>query len=371
MDSKLKQKTHFSGSTPPEIFVGKYGYPEVNTGILSPLEYGDTEKFSSPEKWFKEKATIQEILKYRDQLLYSRFKTKIKLKDNQNKLKSALDQVALAKNSVAAEFFLSKPAKFLPVRENSVPPIGNPAPLKKIILQENPKIPPKVDYISSDTELKAVHGIQELYKSKIQTSNIIKILSAGLLGRKLQRKMVPTRWAITATDDTLSKQMLKQIRFFQEINQIQLFNSEYLGNHYEILLLPDRFSFEIIEIDVKTKAVWQDHESFLGRKKYAFDVTGGYYAVRLPLCEHLTKIRRQAYCILFREVRPEYNASLGVGILRELTRQAFTKQPEKFSTVQEALQIMQSRMNLNINEFTSRSKLLPEFGKQRKLVEWF
>lgn len=365
----LKNKTKFSGSTPPEIFIGRHGYPDINAGILSPIKYGNTENFSSPEIWFKKSISISEISEYRNQLLYARFKANIK---KESQLKKILDQVALAKNSVSAEFFLKKPVKFIPVKDSSVPFIGNLAPVEKIILEENPKIERKIDYISSDNSLKATEGIKELYRSKIQLSNIIKILSAGLLGIKNQRKMVPTRWAITATDDTLSKEMLKEIRFFQEINDFQVFTGEYLGNHYEILLLPDKYAFEVIEIAESNPCKhWHDYEFFYGRKNYASSVTGAYYANRLALCEYLKKIKRQATAIFFREIRPEYSTPLGVGILREVTRNAFIKNPEKFQTLKEALTQIQTGIKTNIEFYTSKSILLKTFGKQKKLSQWF
>jgi len=223
--------------------------------------------------------------------------------------------------------------------------------------------------------------MKELYKSKIPTSNIIKILSAGLLGIAKNRKLVPTRWAITATDDTLSKQLLSKIKYFSEISEFYLFTSYYLGNHYEIILLPDKFSFEVMEAEIPG-TLWnpdtnskiyisKDYESFRGRKKYADNVTGAYYANRLALTEFLIKIKRQASCLVLRECRPEYYAPCGIGILREATRHAFTKKPEKFSTLNETLQTAQKKLKLPINLFTSQSSLLKEFGKQSRLTQFF
>ncbi|MFA5992592.1 MAG: hypothetical protein WC796_02725 [Candidatus Pacearchaeota archaeon] len=375
------RKTQFIGSSPPEIFVGQKDYPNVYTGILSPLETGQTTDLSMPETWVKDNLTIDQVMSYREKMIYSRFKTDIKKIKTDQKLISALNQVAMSNNSVRAEFILKKQPIFHPLRENSVPFIGNPAPLDKIKIQENPKIERKVDYVVSDERLKSINAIKDLYKSKIQISSIIKILSAGLLGLKDNRRMVPTRWAITATDDSLSKDMLSQIRFLPEINEFQLFHGDYVGNHYEILLLPDKFSFEVIETRIPSLEInkellesiqfSKDYEGFFPRKTYADSVTGAYYANRLALCEYLIKIKRQASCIFFREVRPEYNFPLGVGILREASRKAFQSPPEKFSSISEALIEAQKRIYLPIFKFKEQSTLLKEFGKQKRLRDWF
>jgi len=290
-----------------------------------------------------------------------------------------MQEVSMAYKSVSTEFFLKKPPKQNLEINTHHPIIGNPAPLEYARLEENPKIKPKVDYLVNDTDNKAVNSILELYNSQIQITNINKILSAGLLGLKTQRKLVPTRWAITAVDDTISKNMLKKIKYYPEISEILLFHGYYVGNHYEIFLIPDKFSFEVLEAYLPG-SLWnqmsgislsQDFEKFSGRKYYADKVTGAYYTMRLALCEYLEKIKKQAYCIVFREERPEYYAPLGVGILRELAREAFSKQPEKFNTIEEALKQAQTRLKLPISFFTEKSILLKEIGKQKRLNQWF
>ncbi|MEK6859577.1 MAG: hypothetical protein AABX54_02065 [Nanoarchaeota archaeon] len=377
-----KTKTHFSGASPPEIFVGRFNYPNVNAGILTPdtnLESSSAEELAFPEIWHEKKFSIETILTNRSKLVYGRFKTQIKKVKTDDRILKTMQEVSMAYKSVSTEFFLKKPpAMKMEINRHSAA-IGNPAPLENVRLEENPKIKPKVDYLVSDTDAKAATSILELYKSQITNSNIIKILSAGLLGLKTQRKLVPTRWSITAVDDTISKELLKKIRYYPEINEILLFHGYYVGNHYEILLLPDKFSFEVMEAYMPG-SLWnqmsgislsQDFERFNGRKYYADSVTGAYYTMRLALCEYLEKIKRQSYCVVFREERPEYYAPLGVGILRELAREAFRHQPEKFNTIEEALNQSRTRLKLPIEVFTDKSVLLKEFGKQKRLKEWF
>lgn len=364
-------KKHFSGDSPPEIFVGRYNYPNINAGILSPpfsRDENNIQELSMPEIWHEKKLTIDDILMKRNQLIYGKFKTHIKLK---NKFKETMQELAMAYKPVSTEFFLKTvPKQNFEINRFS-PIITNQAPLEYARLQENPKIKPKVDYLVSDTDNKATNSIIELYKDKIPISNINKILSAGLLGLKISRKLVPTRWSITAVDDIISKELLKKIRYYNEISEILVFNSEYNGNHYEILLLPGNYSFEVIEAEITNEIkFWQDYEFFHGRKTYANEVVGAYYANRLALCEYLEKIKKQATAIFFREIN-NYYAPLGVGILRETCREAFFNGPEKFNTLNEAFKVIQNRLKININIFKEKSILLKNYGKQKNLTKWF
>ena len=172
---------------------------------------------------------------------------------------------------------------------------------------------------------------------------------------------------------------MKNIRTFSLLNEFLVFSDEYVGNHYEILLMPNEWSFEVIEAKMPG-SVWnpnatytyvaQDYEGFFDRKTYANHVTGAYYVNRLALCEYLESRKRQASCLVMRECRPEYYAPCGVGILREAGRQAFRNKPETFPTIQEALKKAQERMKLNVSIFTNQSRLLDEYGKQKRLSQW-
>jgi len=366
---KTEEIKDFSGSSPPEIFVGRWNYPNVYTGILSPKGYGDTGIMSSPEEWHKNNLSVNDILSFRNKLIYGRKQGNIKRLNDE--FSGVMKEIAMAHKSVAMEFKLKKAIQKQEEQDSKTPLIANAGEVERVRLQENPKIREKVDYLVNDTDAKSVKAMIELDKSGIETSNIIKILSAGLLGLKKNRKLVPTRWAISSVDSTLSKEKLKRIRLYPEIANIEVFNAEYLGNHYEFLLLPDKFSFEVIEISLKSMGVWQDYEGFFGRKKYADSVTGAYYVNRLALCEYFDKIRKQGQCIVFREVRPEYSAPLGVGILRQVSREAFARKPEEFNTTKEALQAIQNRMRISVNTWTDKSITLKNYGKQKKLSQFF
>ena len=360
----------FSGSSPPEIFVGRYGYPDVNIGILSPIEHGDTSLLSSAEEWHKANLSINQIVNLRNQLIYGRTKANIK-RAFSKQFTTTMQEVAMTHKSISAEFRLKKSLAPFKEKDNKALLITNSAQIETVSLEENPKIIPKIEYLTSDTDLKSRAAILELDKARISSQHIMKILSAGLLGLGNRRKLVPTRWSITAVDSTLSEEKLKAIRYFPEIQNFLVFTSEYLGNHYEFLLIPSTWEFEVIEISLANQGIWQDYEGFFKRKNYADSVTGAYYANRLALTEYLSKIRRQCACIVFREVRPEYNTPLGVGILREASRAAFQAKPKTLNTLQEALADIQERLKQPITNYTIKSNIIKNYGKQTRLNNWF
>ncbi len=375
IDNAPKPKLHFSGKSAPELFVGRIGYPYINSGILAPSENDNISNFATAEEWSANNFSVENILRLRGQLIYGKAKTHIKIND---KLKQVTQELALSSKPVSTEFFLKKKPTLQFTIDKVFQPMTNPAPIRKVVLEENPKVPKKVDYLTSDYDIKATTALKELYKSNIKLDHLQKLLSIGLLGTKIKRKMVPTRWSITATDDTISKQQLEKIRYYPEINQITLFSGNFVGNYIEALLLPGHFSFEALEAWVagnvfenKTIQLTQDYEGFNGRKKYAFEVAGGYYAMRIALTEYLTKIKRQATVLIFREIRPEYYAPLGVGIVRETARRTFNNKPKHFDTIENALKDIQSRITISIEQIKQKSWVLNNYGKQKSLNHFF
>ncbi|MBP7708537.1 hypothetical protein KA107_02535 [Candidatus Pacearchaeota archaeon] len=363
-----KVKLHFSGSTPPEIFVGRINYPNVFSGILSPTFKGDTSEMSSPEQWVEKNLSIAEVLNFRGQMIYGRQVTNIKASKS---LQNVTQELALSSRSVSTEFFLKKQPQLQYTSSNILSIMANPAPIERVILEENPFVEKKVDYIVGDYDVKANTALQELYKAKISVSHLQKLFSVGLLGVKTNRKLVPTKWSITAIDDSISKKLLEKIKLYKEIEEIQIFSDEYNGNHYEIILLPGEFNFEVIEINVNDQnGVWRDYEGFFGRKNYASSVTGAYYANRLAICEYLEKFKRQATVLILRQVSEDYYAPLGVGILRELMRRALQKEYQKANLIKEALAFCSTRLRIPIEKYTEISWIVANYGKQKKLFEF-
>lgn len=359
----------FSGSSPPDIFIGRYNYPNVFSGILSPVIHDDNaDKLSDPEEWFKEKLSSDEILMRRSQLIYSRFVNTVK--NPNGKLNEVMQGVSMASKPCDVEFNLKKSPKIRFTADSIVSPLSNVAPLKKAKIIGNIKVARKVDYFVDDNGLKAEVAVKELHKDGFSVSSIIKLLSAGLLGIKYQRKLVPSRWSTTAVDDLISRNLLKKIRDYNWIDDIQVFSDEYLENHYEILLLPKSWSFEVIEAKVGVNNFWQDYEINFDRKNYASDVTGAYYANRLAVTEFLDTIKKQASVVFFREIK-NYEVPLGVGILREVSRNAFKKNGKRFSNLKEAFEDMQSRMKSSIINYINRSKIIEEYKKQSNLRKFF
>ena len=336
-----KIKKEFEG-LPPSVFVGRYNYPNVNIGVLSPPEImSDSWKYDAPGYWYQHRFGVFEILKMRYALVHSRDRTNIK---SMNRFLQAIQEIVLSTHPVRTEFRLKKEPRFVFSLSQIYAPLGPTGEVERVHITENPKIPKKVEYIVND-QIKAEEGISRLAKI-MSLEHIQKIFSVGLLG--LWKKIVPTRYSITAVDDILAKHLIKKIKDCPLINEITLFKNSYLGNRFWIVLLPNYWEFEMIEKWEKYNWI-SDYEPYEGRKDYAKNVTGGYYAARLAVCEYLAQIKRQASVIVIRIIN-NYS-SLGVWVIRETVRGGLNKKPIKFDSLEELshhIPKIKSKIILNI-----------------------
>lgn len=370
--SVVENVKDFTGTSPPSVFVGRYSYPKVFVGVLSPpQQFESTEILDSPEGWYKERASIEKILGYRGQMVYSRFQT-ASVKANPGKLEEVVQEVSMAKKSADVEINLRSNPRFSFDFDYRSSPVGSPATALNMKLTSNPSVEHKVDYVVSDTDLRATGAVLKLYNSGLQISRLQKIFSAGLLGVPFQRKLVPTRWSVTAVDDIIGKSLVKEIRHMPEINEHLLFHNEYLGNHYEILMIPNEYQFELVEVwnSMGWSSVGVDYEPHRGIKGYADNTHGAFYAGRLAIAEHLHKMKRQASVLIVREILPSYDVPLGIWQMRETVRGAFEREPEKFSSLQDALLRISKRITVGL-KWKLKSLLLKNLREQKKLTTFF
>ncbi len=74
---------------------------------------------------------------------------------------------------------------------------------------------------------------------------------------------------------------------------------------------------------------------------------------------------------MVREIRPEYWAPLGVWVVREGVREAFSHEPERFESVEQALADISTRLKTSSSEWLAKASLLAELRFQRTLDSFF
>ena len=376
---------HIFGNSPPSVFVGRHSYPDVLAGPMLPIgEHADASLLDLTKSWFNR--SIEEVVGLSSSLLRPVQRVKVDRPLSHGKFMEATHCLAMASKPVETEVLLERvPPPSRGIFDFQNVPMGPSLVAKKANLTQNPHIPRGVDYVVSDTDVKAVTAIKELSARKVDGHAIQKILSVGLLGRKTARKLVPTRWAITAVDDTVSKAMVPRVLGFQEVGEVQLFTENYHGNYFQILFIPGPWTFEMKEAWL-SGAMWTgeqgvrygektqgfaglgDYEDHRGRKGYASNVTGAYYAARLGVLEKLSAMQRQASVLVYREITDEYWAPLGVWVIREAVRSAMKKKPRTFDTVENAIDHVTKEVRIKKWHFSSR--LLENRKRQRRISDF-
>ncbi len=379
-------KRDMFGPTPPHVFVGHNFYPNVYWGPLVSSEAASDD----PRDMYG--MSLEKIIESRAGLVRGMKRDSVKAS---SRMLEEAQTAVMSIKPVDVEARFSRDPVFSLELDDVAQPVGASAPIEKFKMTDNPSVPKKVDSLTNDSTL-ANDAIVELLLSGFDVHYLSKLLTAGVLGKQENKKMVPTKWAITATDDMAAKHMMESVRDNREIDVPCVYSNTYLDNHFEILLLPGSWEYEQFEsaltseIEGRKKkrqgmagmrfehASWEkwktngtlnfseEHEPYWGRSDYAGRQGGGYYAARFAVVEALYRMRRQARVVVFREIGTDYVVPIGVWEVRENVRHAFESAPQKFSTKDEALAHVASRLAVPLSEYMKKSKVL----LQRRLTEF-
>ena len=373
--AKFSLKT-LSGATPPSVFVGRYGYPKVKVGPMVPPLHGDTRILDKPEMWLGK--TIEEIVNYRLSLV--RGVSNVNIHNVREKYVESLQELAMTSKSVETEatFEKSPIAGFEQEKDSGLDtesaPFGPVAPLKSFKTSSSISVDRRIEDAFYDKDLPAVEAIVNLYQGGVEVSSINRVLSIGMLGLQKNRRLVPTRWSISATDDVISASLIKKIDIFSAIDFFKVYKYTHLGNYYSIILIPDDiWSFEMQEAWHDNNGKLQvgiDFENANGLDHYP-SIAGAYFAARLGVAEYLFKLRRKAAALILREIRPEYFMPVGVWQIREGVRRAFDGQARQFENFEEALSYARINLSLSKNEWIRNSELYKNKREQMRITDFF
>lgn len=351
-----KPSSSYQGSS-PSVFIGSFGYPDVHGG---PLLVNDSD---NPPDWIRNNLGMEDIVGIRARTLRGNSALP--------SVAGGLQEIALSSVPLDVDVAFERPVSFSLSFDGTVAPVGMTGTVRKMDVIGSAKVERVVDRVTTDTDLSATGACAALSASSVDVYQISKLMTAGLLGRK--RKFVPTRWAITAVDDTVSTGLKKEIARFPPIDGIQFFSAEIFGNCIACILVPGDWKYEMIEIWEK-HTLWGGDEDVIvqdreGMTKQGYSpISGAYYSARLAVCEYLKTIRRSARVIVVRRVSNEYWAPLGTWVIREAARKAMQVSPLACPTLDTA--VLQAVAVTGSGTWIGHSTLIPELRTQRTLSQF-
>ncbi len=372
----LMSSEDIAGVSPPSVFIGRIGYPHVYVGPLVPPVHEDTSLYDLPEQWFGK--SIDEIVGFRSLLVRGKHLVHVQEFAQAGKIMDKTRELALADTSVDMELNLTKKPRGSIFLSDDVQPFGPSAPIRDLHVG-NARFDHRVEKAFYDTDLKSTQAVVDLYTRGVLVTKIQKAFSVGAFGIEKNRRLVPTRWSITAVDDIISKSLVEQVKTFPEINEYRVYESIYLDNVFEILMIPAQWSYESMEAwypgtvwnpNGTNVSIYSDWEGNNGRTTYA-QIGGCYYSARLAVCEQLVKERRQATVIVLREARPGYIMPIGVWQVRENVRNAMRQKPCQFKNLNESLKFISGRFEIPLSQWIIQGKLLRNALFQKRISDFF
>ena len=353
-----------SGTSPPSVFVGSYGYPNVSVGPMVPPIHGDTSLLDSPEKW--KGKSLEEIVNFRLNLI--RGVKKISNDQTDGRYIESLQEVTMSSKPTDADLLFQKPTSPKVSLDGESAPFGPVGEIKSAKFSGTSSVK-SIEKIFYDKDLKAQDAVMTLYNSGIEISKIQKCFSIGMMGKK--RKLVPTKWSITATDDIISKSLADDVLDYSLIDSCKVFSYDHLGNSFSVVLFPHRWIYEMIESWYSDGILGfgSDYEDARGIH-HPPAIAGAYFAAKLGVLEYLSKKKIQAGVIILREIRPEYAVPVGVWQVREGIREAMKQKPVLSDTFDNALHVASQKMSISKSEWLSHGNI-SALMRQKTLSDFF
>ena len=367
----VKVGKNLEGTTPPSVFIGRWSYPKVYAGPMMSSKMGDTHIMDSPEEWLGQNKTQEEIINYRMNLV--RGKQLIKIDDLENPFVEKLQDISLASKSIDSEATFGKRPRGSMLSEDSMPH-GPSAVIEKFDI-DAVRWDKQLEKTFYDTDLKATEAVLNLHNKDVPFSAMQKAFSVGAIGTKNNRKLVPTRWSITACDSTLADEFLKEVRKFEILDTYRVFEFGALNNYYVIILTPGEWEYEWYEAFIKLmrneELIFSDYETNGGKKEYSI-VGGCYYTAKMAVLDYLMKIKRQSGLIILREAYDGY-VPLGVFNVRENIKEAMLQPYLEFETLEKCLEYAGTKLKIPISRYVKQGTLLNEMlhTKQTTLDMYF
>jgi hypothetical protein len=341
-----------SGTSPPSVFVGSYNYPKVFVGPMVPPIHGNTELLDSPEKW--KGKTLEEIINFRLNLV--RGIQKIPIEQTEGRYIENLQEVTMSSKPTDLDLIFNKNISSNISIDGESAPFGPIGEIKSAKFSGSTSTKP-IEKIFYDKDMKAEDAVLKLYNSGIEISKIQKCFSIGMLGKK--RKLVPTKWSITATDDIISKSIVEEILENNIIDESKVFTYEHLGNIFSVILFPHRWIFEMTEAWYSNGILGfgSDYEDARGIN-HPPRIAGAYFAAKLAVSEYLLKNKIQSGVLILREIRPEYAIPVGVWQVRQGIREAMKQQPQVVQNFNLALQVASSKTSVTKKEWIANGDII-------------
>ena len=353
-----------SGTSPPSVFVGSYGYPKLNVGPMVPPVHGDTSLLDSPERWAGK--SLEEIVNYRLNLV--RGVRSVRADNPAGRYIEGLQEVAMSCRPADSDLQFEKAAVPTAMIDGQSAPFGPVGTIRHAKFSAS-AAEKQIEKAYYDRDLRAGDAVLKLYNSGIEVSRIQKCFSIGMLGH--DRKLVPTRWSITATDDIISGSLVGEVLDAPVIDSHRVFFFEHLGNLFSVILFPHRWLYEMTEAWYSDGilAFGSDHEDARGMRRRPA-IAGAYFAAKLAVGEYLAKNKIQAGVLVLREIRPEYAMPVGVWQIREGIREAMRRKPVVADNFEHSLDVACGPMSVSKREWLSRGVIL-KLMRQRTLSDFF
>ncbi len=348
---------------PANSIIGEKNYPNLKIHSISNENLESVYKNNSNLV----KLNYDKIIKIKARNIFGS-SNNINVKDLNFRIKEELADIYKAKNMINFVSKFDKEIKFnCFANSKDFGILGSKNELLSIETIGNVSVSKNIEKYTND-DIKSKKAIIDLYEKSYNEHQIINLLSLGEFGHSLNKKLMPTKWAISAFDKTIEKHLYLKLIKNKLLEKFEIFSYFDKGNFFLIILIPDYFQAQIIE--TWSNIVESDYVSFDNKLDYLdIKTAGAFYATKLGVFENLCFRKKQSAFISLRVIK-DYEIPLGLVFVRECIRETMKNKIFESSDLEEIKNFLLEKFPKYYNLIID-SKLFLNIFKQKKLNLYF
>ncbi|MGY5852116.1 MAG: hypothetical protein RTU92_00960 [Candidatus Thorarchaeota archaeon] len=346
--------------TPPGIFVEAAKYPTLWTGVLASTEPSEHLSIHDhPSAW--RGLGLEAILMMRRQLYKFVLPMDARLKTPHDSAK-VVQTIALSVSPVA----LRVEASSLPPRNLHV--MGSQLPSSPMVRVKNIEIlsEPEISRVAqnvTEEDIPAANGIWKLIDYDYSLDQVARLLATGLLGRKNNRRLMPTRSAYKATIDAFVNRAIIELAEKPERDTISLQMAQLLGDTFTVLMQPGEPRVDYLRIE-QFQGTTNRGTNFEDTKYPDTNPRTSIYAdhARYSAYRKLIANSTKAHITIFHLNRNPRSNALGPWITRAGVEDALESKAVELDDSINAIRVLQSLLKPNLGVWAEGTPLLSKLG---------
>ncbi|MHA2213804.1 MAG: hypothetical protein ACW992_11650, partial [Candidatus Thorarchaeota archaeon] len=253
-------------------------------------------------------------------------------------------------------------------------PLGSQLPSGPIVEADDLELltEPDVSRVAhrvSERDVPAMAAIWDLLEYDYSLDQVARMMALGMLGRKKNRRIIPSRSAYKAVIDSFVDRAIGVLSEKPTSSESKLYISKTCGDSFIVLTTPGRTRVDYIRMEI-TGDQSKRSTSLDGLPRFATDPKTSVHSDsgRYSALKHQLKTNAQSHMTVFHYSGDGRNSILGPWLTRAGVREALDTSPVVFDETSKLIPVLESVLTPDLDIWKADIPLLSRLGLEDEVA---